>query len=89
TMSPREIIDWTLQNSGWGTLAELETTNFRDVQPKFEEAHYLNGFAYRDGKFKFKPDWPNVPNANIGTLGPWDQMPSLPDHWEVTEEPDA
>ena len=23
-MSPREIIDWTLQNSGWGTLAELE-----------------------------------------------------------------
>ncbi|WP_204319964.1 hypothetical protein, partial [Klebsiella pneumoniae] len=39
TMSPREIIDWTLQNSGWGTLAELETTNFRDVQPKFEEAH--------------------------------------------------
>ncbi|MBN8945051.1 MAG: molybdopterin oxidoreductase family protein [Rhizobiales bacterium] len=89
TMSPREIIDWTLQNSGWGTLAELETTNFRDVQPKFEEAHYLGGFAYRDGKFKFKPDWPNVPNANIGTLGPWDKMPSLPDHWEVTEEPDA
>lgn len=89
TMSPREIIDWTLQNSGWGTLAELETTNFRDVQPKFEEAHYLGGFAYRDGKFKFKPDWPNVPNANIGTLGPWDKMPSLPDHWDVTEEPDA
>jgi len=89
TMSPREIIDWTLQNSGWGTFAELETTNFRDVQPKFEDAHYLKGFAYRDGKFKFKPDWPNVPNANIGTLGPWDKMPSLPDHWEVTEEPDA
>ncbi|QCI68077.1 molybdopterin-containing oxidoreductase family protein [Phreatobacter stygius] len=89
TMSPREIIDWTLQHSGWGTLAELETTNFRDVQPKFEDAHYINGFAYRDGRFKFKPDWPNVPNANIGTLGPWDKMPSLPDHWEVTEEPDA
>jgi anaerobic selenocysteine-containing dehydrogenase len=88
-MSPREIIDWTLQNSGWGTLAELETTNFRDVQPKFEEAHYLNGFAYRDRKFRFKPDWPNVPNANIGTLGPWAEMPALPDHWEITEAPDA
>ncbi len=23
-MSPRELIDWTLQKSGWGTLAELE-----------------------------------------------------------------
>lgn len=88
-MSAREIIDWTLQNSGWGTLAELETTNFRDVQPKFEEAHYLRGFAYRDGKFRFKPDWPEVPYANIGPLGPWKDMPGLPDHWPVTEEPDA
>ncbi|CEJ12634.1 Dimethyl sulfoxide reductase DmsA precursor [bacterium YEK0313] len=88
-MSPREIIDWTLQHSGWGTLAELETTNFRDVQPKFEEAHYLRGFAYRDGKFRFKPDWPEVPYANIGPLGPWQEMPGLPDHWPVTEEPDA
>jgi anaerobic selenocysteine-containing dehydrogenase len=88
-MSPREIIDWTLQNSGWGTFNELEETNFRDVQPKFEEAHYLKGFAYGDRKFRFKPDWPNVPYANIGTLGPVDAMPSLPDHWEVTETPDA
>ena len=88
-MTAREIIDWTLQHSGWGTLAELETTNFRDVQPKFEEAHYLRGFAYRDGKFRFRPDWPEVPYANIGPLGPWQEMPGLPDHWPVTEEPDA
>ncbi len=88
-MTPREIIDWTLQKSGWGTFAELEATNFRDVQPKFEEAHYLNGFAYGDRKFRFKPDWPNVPYASIGTMGPVESMPSLPDHWAVTEEPDA
>ena len=24
-------------------------------------AHYIKGFAYPDGKFRFKPDWPNVP----------------------------
>ena len=89
TMSPREIIDWTLQNSGWGTFTELEATNFRDVQPKFEDAHYLNGFAYRDGKFRFKPDWAKVPFANIGMLGPWATMPALPDHWDVNETPDA
>jgi anaerobic selenocysteine-containing dehydrogenase len=88
-MTPREIIDWTLQKSGWGTFAELEATNFRDVQPKFEEAHYLKGFAYGDRKFRFKPDWPNVPYASIGTMGPVESMPSLPDHWAVTEEPDA
>lgn len=88
-MTEREIIDWTLQHSGWGTLAELELTDFRDVQPKFEEAHFLNGFGYRDGRFRFKPDWPNVPNANIGVVGPADTIPGLPDHWPVTEAPDA
>jgi anaerobic selenocysteine-containing dehydrogenase len=88
-MSPRELIDWTLQKSGWGTLAELETGNFRDVQPAFEEAHYLKGFGYGDGKFRFKPDWAKVPFANIGPLGSWEGIPRLPDHWAVTEEPDA
>ncbi|QCK87029.1 molybdopterin oxidoreductase family protein [Phreatobacter aquaticus] len=88
-MNEREIIDWTLQNSGWGTFDELATGNFRDVQPSFEEAHYLKGFAYGDKRFKFKPDWPKVPFANIGPLGPWKDMPGLPDHWAVTEEPDA
>ena len=44
-MSPREIIDWTLQNSGWGTLAELEAKKWIDCQPEFEKAHYIDGFA--------------------------------------------
>ena len=32
-----------------------------DCQPDFETAHYINGFDWPDGKFRFKPDWPNVP----------------------------
>lgn len=88
-MTEREVIDWTLQKSGWGTFDELAATNFRDVQPKFEEAHYLKGFAYGDRKFRFKPDWPKVPNANAGPMGPVETMPGLPDHWPVIEEADA
>ena len=61
TMTPREIIDWTLQKSGWGTLAELEENKWIDCQPEFDEAHYIDGFGYPDKKFRFKPDWPNVP----------------------------
>jgi anaerobic selenocysteine-containing dehydrogenase len=85
-MTPRELIDWTLQNSGWGTLAELEEKRWIDCQPDFETAHYLRGFAYPDGKFRFKPDWPTVPfprpsGYNMGAI-----MPALPDHWEVIEE---
>ncbi|NIX77213.1 molybdopterin-containing oxidoreductase family protein [Microvirga terricola] len=85
-MAPRQIIDWTLQNSGWGTLENLERQIHVDAQPSFEEAHYLNGFGYPDGKFRFKPDWTKVPNKNNGPMGPWAKMPSLPDHWPVIEE---
>ncbi|WP_293858436.1 molybdopterin oxidoreductase family protein [uncultured Alsobacter sp.] len=88
-MSPREIIDWTLQNSGWGTLAELDEAKFLDCQPSFRQSHYLDGFAWPDGKFRFRPEWPKVPFANDGLMGPADQMPTLPDHWAVIEDATA
>jgi anaerobic selenocysteine-containing dehydrogenase len=88
-MSPRELIDWTLRNSGWGTLTELEEKRWIDCQPDFETAHYLNGFAYPDKKFRFKPDWPNVPFRMQVHAGPIAAMPKLPDHWAVIEEADT
>lgn len=84
-MSPREHIDWMLTHSGRGTLADLEAVGWLDCQPAFEEAHYLNGFAYPDGKFRFKPDWTRVKANNNGPMGPWEEIPSLPDHWPVIE----
>ncbi len=88
-MSPREIIDWTLQKSGWGTLATLEQTKWIDCQPDFKTAHYINGFAYPDGKFKFKPDWPNVPAGRKWDWGIAHTIPSLPDYWDVNETSDT
>ncbi|HXF89082.1 MAG TPA: molybdopterin oxidoreductase family protein [Xanthobacteraceae bacterium] len=88
-MTPRELIDWTLRHSGWGTLAELEAKRWIDCQPDFETAHYLKGFAYPDGKFRFKPDWPNVPFRSPVHAGPIGDMPRLPDHWTIIEEADA
>jgi anaerobic selenocysteine-containing dehydrogenase len=88
-MSPREIIDWTLRKSGWGTLAELEAARWIDCQPDFETAHYVKGFAWPDGKFRFKPDWPKVPFRSPWHAGPVDAMPKLPDHWEAIEEVDT
>jgi anaerobic selenocysteine-containing dehydrogenase len=87
-MSPREIIDWTLQASGWGTLAELEEKKWLDVQPSFEDSHFLKGFAFEDKRFHFKADWSTSSFTNIGPMGPWRDMPSLPDHWAVIEEAD-
>jgi anaerobic selenocysteine-containing dehydrogenase len=88
-MTPRELIDWTLRNSGWGTLAELEAKRWIDCQPDFDTSHYVNGFAWPDGKFRLKPDWSNVPFRTPIRSVPIDAMPRLPDHWEVIEEADA
>jgi anaerobic selenocysteine-containing dehydrogenase len=84
-MSPREIIDWTLEASGWGSLAALEENKWLDAQPAFEDAHFLNGFAYKDRRFRFKANWATTPFTNNGLMGPWRDMPSLPDHWAATE----
>jgi len=88
-MSEREHIDWLLRHSGWGTLAELEAAKWIDCQPDFRTAHYLDGFAYPDGKFRFGPDWPNVDAPNNGPMGPWRTMPALPDYFSAIEEADA
>ncbi|MFL5002661.1 MAG: molybdopterin-dependent oxidoreductase, partial [Xanthobacteraceae bacterium] len=88
-MTARELIDWTLRNSGWGTLDELAAGRWIDCQPDFASAHYLKGFAWPNGKFRFKPDWPNVPFRSPCRAGPVDFMPTLPDHWPVIEDADA
>ena len=88
-MTERELIDRTLQMSGWGTLANLEAQKWIDCQPPFERAHYLDGFNWPDKKFRFKPDWPNVPFRSPYRSGPFRQMPALPDHWTSIEEADG
>jgi anaerobic selenocysteine-containing dehydrogenase len=88
-MSPRELIDEMLQVSKFGSLAEIEASRWRDCQPPFEEAHYLNGFNWPDGKFRFKPDWNNVPFRSPCKSGPIAEMPAMPDHWTAIEEADA
>jgi anaerobic selenocysteine-containing dehydrogenase len=87
-MTARELIDCTLQKSGWGTLERLERDKWIDCQPDFETDHYIKGFAYPDGKFRFKPDWPKVPFRQAIASGPIAQMPTLPDHWTIIEQAD-
>ena len=84
-LSPRQLIDQMLRVSKRGTLAELEANRWLDCQPPFEKAHYLDGFAWPDGKFRFKPDWPNVPFRSPYPSGPVADMPGLPDYWTSIE----
>ncbi|MGY3391623.1 anaerobic selenocysteine-containing dehydrogenase [Bradyrhizobium sp. USDA 3311] len=85
-MTPRELIDATLKLSNHGDIAGLEADIWRDLQPDFRTAHFLDGFGHADGKFHFRADWAHPPFGQ--TMGDVDQMPSLPDHWAVIEHAD-
>jgi anaerobic selenocysteine-containing dehydrogenase len=88
-MSVRELIDWTLVNTGRDGLDSLDRENWIDVQPDFETSHFLKGFGFPDGKFRFKPDWRSVRfRSELSALGPIDSIPPLPDHWDVLENAD-
>jgi anaerobic selenocysteine-containing dehydrogenase len=86
-MTPRELIDATLKLSGHGDIETLEADIWRDIQPDFRTSHYLDGFAHADKKFHFKADWQHPPYGTPG-MGPWQEMPALPDHWTIIEEAD-
>lgn len=88
-MSARELIDWTLRESGRPGLDVLEETGFMDVAKPFEEAHFLTGFGHRDKRFHFAVDWPALAFPAPAKFGPVADMPALPDHWAVIEEPTA
>ncbi|MEZ5650980.1 MAG: molybdopterin-dependent oxidoreductase [Burkholderiaceae bacterium] len=78
-LSAWELIDETLRGSGmWDAATNVERGG-QDFALPFETAHYLDGFAWPDKRFRFKPDW-----AALG--GRHEAMPALPDHFPVIDE---
>ncbi|MCR5940451.1 molybdopterin oxidoreductase family protein [Brucella anthropi] len=93
-LDERTLIDNMNANSDLPQFDELKEKRFVDLQPPFEEAHYIDGFKWPDGKFRFRPDWtgspsPNKPPEIMGLQGPFQSIPEFPDHWEVIETADA
>lgn len=92
-LDERTLIDNMNARSDLPHFDELKQKRFVDIQPPFEEAHYIHGFKWPDGKFRFRPDWlgslaPNRPPQSMGLQGPYQMMPQFPDHWEVIEAAD-
>lgn len=91
-MTERQHIDRLLANYGIG-YDEMKERKWLDCQPAFEEAHFLNGFAHPDGRFRFKSDWtgtpaPNRPPKAMGVQGPHGELPEFPDHVDLIEVAD-
>lgn len=92
-MTEREHIDVILSKRGLGTFATFREEKWTDLQPAFEDAHFLNGFGHADKKFRFKPNWtgqsaPNRPPRSMGVFGPHERLPEFPDHVDLIEVAD-
>jgi anaerobic selenocysteine-containing dehydrogenase len=93
-LTEQQHIDFMLGRRGLGDFASFKADKWVDVQPDFETSHYLGGFAHKDGKFRFRPDWtgtiaPNRPPKSMGLQGRFEQLPEFPDHVDMIETADA
>jgi len=78
TLDAWTLIDRTLRATGHPGADETHAMGWIDCSAPFDDAHFLNGFGFPDGKFRFKPDW-----ADIGA--DFAEMSSLPDHLNVID----
>ena len=76
-----DLMDRMLRASGLPGAAQAADRRWIECSKPFDDAHFLNGFAHPDGKFRFAPDWQSLGADH-------ERMPSLPDHLENIETAD-
>src|SRR5262245_57746908 len=79
-MTAWEIMDETLRRSAMWDAETNCRQGGQDFARPWRTGHFLDGFETPDGKFHFKPDW-----SHFG--GRWREMPTLPDHFDVIDNP--
>jgi len=89
-LTDREMVAETLRRSGFGELDEIEKIGFVESPQPVEKAHFADGFAWPDKRYRFAPNWQGV--FDMGGFN-WvcdpSEMPRFADHWDVTEKVDA
>ena len=82
SMTAWEIMDEALKVSGMWDAETNWQRGGQDFHLGFETSHFLDGFAWPDKKFRFKPEW-----KAHGPRGA--EMPALPDHFDVIDNATA
>ena len=77
-MTAWEMLDATLQASGWPDAETVWKNHWHDAIGDFETMHFQNGFGHPDGRFRFKPDWAAMGPHHAG-------LPALPDHCSLID----
>jgi len=78
----RELIDQSLQKSGYPDEKSLYEKHWEDIALDFNSSNFLDGFATEDKRFHFKPDWTSV-GYEV------DEMPAMPDYMSVQNDTDS
>ncbi len=82
-MSAWELIESAIARLGRGSAEEIyQAGGVLDLAEPFETMHFLNGFPQEGGRFRFKPNW-----ERLG--GRYDEMPSLPGHFDTFDHATA
>lgn len=90
-MSAREHVDTIARSSGRTGWQKMQDEPWCDLGLSFENAHFIGGFDWPDGKYRFRPVWEDVPAqfrppARMGgRLGDCGGMPSFADYWPRNE----
>ena len=79
------LLDETLITSGRSDMAHMKKHPWQDCQPDFNKSHYLDGFGFDDGKFRFFVDWEEFLPKGYVDQEVLQSMPNMPDHWDVLE----
>jgi anaerobic selenocysteine-containing dehydrogenase len=77
-MTALELVDATLRASGWPGAEELRQRRWIDAQGDFRASHFLDGFGFPNGRFRFAPDWAALGKHHEG-------LPALPGHFAATD----
>lgn len=91
-LTAREHVDGIAKTAG-SSWESLDSEPWQDIGISFEDAHFINGFNWPDGKYRFQPNWdgvasPSRPPKSMGLLGDYASLPEFPDHWVVNEDVD-
>ncbi len=78
-MSAWELINASLARTGLPDADTIHDKHWHDCSLEFNKAHFTDGFAHPDGRFRFQPDWRGMGDKE-GLL------PRFPDHARLTEE---
>ncbi|MEE8393545.1 MAG: molybdopterin-dependent oxidoreductase, partial [Rhodospirillales bacterium] len=82
SMTAWQIIEATLEASGYPDADSIYQSGGLDCALPFDEAHFLDGFPTPSGRFRFAPDWAGLGDDH-------GVMPELPGHMDVIDKADA